>query len=106
MYAAGTTLSPAAVQTVKLAPASATSGSRVATYDRASADYLFVKEKYPRSIFETGIDFAGGTAPNRSLTTDESTYLFDPSSVSTLDFPTSLRFNLPHSPETPPPTSS
>jgi len=45
-----------------------------------------VKEKDPSSIFETGIDFAAGTATNGSPTTDESIDLFDPSRVSTLDF--------------------
>ena len=85
-YAAGTTLNRADVQTVKLGTSIGNIGLEGGTYDPASADYLFVKEKDPRSIFETGIDFAGGTATNGSPTTDESTDLFDPSSVSTLDF--------------------
>jgi uncharacterized protein YjiK len=56
------------------------------TFDSATGHYIFVKEKEPRSIFETAIDFVAGTATNGSATADESTDLFSPSLVGTLDF--------------------
>jgi uncharacterized protein YjiK len=85
-YVAGSTLHRADVQTVKLGTTIGNIGLEGVTYDPATGHYIFVKEKEPRSIFETGIDFAAGTATNGSPTTDESANLFDPSLVSTLDF--------------------
>ncbi len=85
-YVAGATLQRADVQTVKLGTTIGNIGLEGVTYDPSTGDYIFVKEKEPRSIFETGIDFAAGTATNGSPTTDESTDLFDPSLVNTLDF--------------------
>ena len=85
-YVAGATLHRADVQTVKLGTTIGNIGLEGVTYDPKTGHYIFVKEKEPRSIFETGIDFAAGTATNGSPTTDESTNLFDPSLVSTLDF--------------------
>jgi uncharacterized protein YjiK len=85
-YVAGATLQRADVQTVKLGTTIGNIGLEGVTYDPSTGDYIFVKEKEPRSIFETGIDFAAGTATNGSPTTDESTNLFDPSLVHTLDF--------------------
>ncbi len=85
-YVAGATLTRAEVQTVKLGTTIGNIGLEGATYDPLTGHYIFVKEKDPRSIFETGIDFAAGTATNGSPSTDESTDLFDPSLVSTLDF--------------------
>ncbi len=74
------------VQTVKLGTTIGNIGLEGVTFDPKTGHYIFVKEKEPRSIFETGIDFAAGTATNGSPTTDESINLFDPSLVSTLDF--------------------
>ena len=45
--------------------------------------FILVKEKQPESIFQTGIDWAAGTATNGSPTTDESVNLFDPALVGT-----------------------
>ena len=41
-----------------------------------------VKEAQPQGIFQTGIDFAAGTATNGSPTTENSTNLFDPALMS------------------------
>ena len=85
-YVAGSTLQRADVQTVKLGTTIGNIGLEGVTWDPKTGHYIFVKEKDPRSIFETGIDFTAGTATNGSPTTDESTDLFSPSLVSTLDF--------------------
>lgn len=85
-YVAGATLHRADVQTVKLGTTIGNIGLEGVTWDPKTGHYIFVKEKDPRSIFETGIDFAAGTATNGSPTTDESIDLFDPSLLSTLDF--------------------
>jgi uncharacterized protein YjiK len=85
-YVAGATLHRADVQTVKLGTTIGNIGLEGVTFDPATGHYIFVKEKEPRSIFETGIDFAAGTATNGSATTDESIDLFSPSLVRTLDF--------------------
>ena len=85
-YVPGATLHRSDVQTVKLGTTIGNIGLEGVTYDPKTGHYIFVKEKDPRSIFETGIDFAAGTATNGSPTTDESIDLFDPSRVSTLDF--------------------
>ena len=71
-YVAGATLHRADVQTVKLGTTIGNIGLEGVTYDPTTGHYIFVKEKEPRSIFETGIDFAAGTATNGSPTTDES----------------------------------
>src|SRR4029077_19314501 len=85
-YVAGATLHRADVQTVKLGTTIGNIGLEGVSYDPATGHFIFVKEKDPRSIFETGIDFAAGSASNGSPTTDESVDLFSPSLVSTLDF--------------------
>ncbi len=85
-YVAGATLHRVDVQTVKLGTTIGNIGLEGVTWDPKTGHYIFVKEKAPRSIFETGIDFAAGTATNGSPTTDESIDLFDPALVSTLDF--------------------
>jgi uncharacterized protein YjiK len=85
-YHAGTTLHRTDAQTVKLGTTIGNIGLEGVTYDPPSGNYVFVKEKEPESIFLTAIDFAAGTATNGSPTADESTNLFDPSLVNTLDF--------------------
>jgi uncharacterized protein YjiK len=85
-YVAGTTLHRTDVQTVKLGTTIGNIGLEGVTWDPKTGHYIFVKEKEPRGIFETAIDFAAGTASNGSPTTDESTNLFDPALVDTLDF--------------------
>ncbi|MFI5311801.1 MAG: SdiA-regulated domain-containing protein [Gemmatimonadales bacterium] len=85
-YVAGATLHRADAQTVKLGTTIGNIGLEGVTWDPKTGHYILVKEKDPRSIFETGIDWAAGTATNGSPTTDESIDLFDPSLVSTIDF--------------------
>jgi uncharacterized protein YjiK len=85
-YVAGATLHRSDAQTVKLGTTIGNIGIEGVTYDPKTGDYIFVKEKEPRGIFESSIDFAAGTASNGSPTTDESVNLFDPALVSTLDF--------------------
>ena len=43
------------------------------TRDPQTSGFVVVKEKDPESIFQTGIDFAAGTAANSSVTTASST---------------------------------
>jgi uncharacterized protein YjiK len=85
-YVPGATLHRTDAQTVKLGTTIGNIGLEGVTWDPKTGDYIFVKEKDPRSIFESAIDFAAGTASNGSPTTDESVDLFDPNLVSTLDF--------------------
>jgi uncharacterized protein YjiK len=85
-YVAGKTLQRADVQTVKLGTTIGNIGLEGVTWDPESGQYIFIKEKDPRGIFQTGIDWAAGTATNGSPTTDESVNLFDPALVSTIDF--------------------
>src|SRR4029077_5147679 len=84
-YVAGATLHRTDVQTVKLGTNIGNIGLEGVTFDPKTGHYIFAKEKDPRSIFETGIDFVAGTATNGSPTTDESIDLFDPALLSTLD---------------------
>lgn len=77
-YAAGTTLSAGSVRTVKLGTTVGNIGLEGVTRDPATGGYIFVKEMTPQGIFQTGIDFAAGTATNGSATTVNSTNLFDP----------------------------
>jgi len=65
-YHAGTTLHRADVQTVKLGTTIGNIGLEGVTYDPLTGHYIFVKEKDPRSIFGTAIDFAAGSASNGS----------------------------------------
>ena len=85
-YVAGGTLHRADAKTVKLGTTIGNIGLEGVTFDPVSGHYIFVKEKDPRAIFDTSIDFAAGTASNGSPATLESMNLFDPALVSTLDF--------------------
>jgi uncharacterized protein YjiK len=89
-YVAGGTLTRADVQTVRLGTTIGNIGIEGITYDpqtsaAGSPGFVAVKEKEPEGIFQTNIDFAGGTATNGSETTDESANLFDPSLIGTTD---------------------
>jgi hypothetical protein len=48
-----------------------------ARYDPLTAGFIAVKETSPEGIFQTGIDFAAGTATNGSPSTENSVNLFD-----------------------------
>jgi uncharacterized protein YjiK len=56
------------------------------TYDPQTSGFILAKETQPLGIFQTGIDFAAGTATNGSPTTDESANLFDPALAGVADF--------------------
>ncbi len=84
-YAAGTTLTRAAAQTVTLGTFAPNIGLEGLSYDPLTGGFIFVKEIQPQGIFQTGIDFAAGTATNGSPTTENSVNLFDPSLLNVLD---------------------
>ncbi len=85
-YVPGGTLTRAAAKTVKLGTTIGNIGLEGVTNDPISGGYIFVKEIEPKGIFQTGIDWEAGTATNGSPTTTESTNLFNPSLVPTIDF--------------------
>ena len=65
---------------------SATWASRASPTTRRRADSSRVKESEPQGIFQTGVDFAAGTATNGSPTTENSINLFDPALAGLPDF--------------------
>ncbi|MDP5239663.1 SdiA-regulated domain-containing protein [Uliginosibacterium sp. 31-16] len=77
-YTGGTTLDPANAKTVKLGTTIGNVGLEGVSYDPVSNGFIFVKEKTPLGIFQSGIDFAAGTATNGSPTTTDSSNLFSP----------------------------
>jgi uncharacterized protein YjiK len=77
-YVAGTTLSRANTQTVKIGTFVPNTGTEGLSYDPLTNGYIALKEITPIGIFQTGVDFAAGTATNGSATTENSTNLFDP----------------------------
>jgi uncharacterized protein YjiK len=77
-YAAGTTLTRAQTQTVKLGTTIGNVGLEGVANDPYSSGFVLVKEKQPESIFQTSVDWSAGTASNGSPTTDESSNMFDP----------------------------
>ncbi len=85
-YAPGTTLARAAAQTVKLGTTVGNIGLEGLSYDPQTSGYIVVKETQPLGIFQTGIDFAAGTATNGSPTTENSINLFDPVLAGVSDF--------------------
>ena len=84
-YNAGTTLTRSMTQTVKLGTYVDNIGIEGLSYDPQTAGYICVKEKSPEGIFQTGIDFAAGTATNGSPTTVNSVNLCDPALANVLD---------------------
>lgn len=85
-YVPGTTLTKSDVQTVKLGTTVGNIGIEGISYDPQTSGFIAVKETQPEGIFQTGIDFAAGTATNGSPTTVNSTNLFDPAKANLLDF--------------------
>ncbi len=84
-YVAGITLNRAATQTVKLGTFSPNEGTEGLSYDPQTSGYICLKEINPIGIFQTGVDFALGTATNGSPTTANSINLFDPSLLGMTD---------------------
>ena len=85
-YTADTILTGADVQTVKLGTTIGNIGIEGISYDPLTSGFIVVKESGPLGIFQTGIDFAAGTASNGSPTTVNSLNLFDPALANLLDF--------------------
>jgi uncharacterized protein YjiK/phosphodiesterase/alkaline phosphatase D-like protein len=85
-YVAGGTLHKTDVQTVKLGTTIGNVGLEGLSYDPLTGGYIFVKEKDPESIYQTGIDFVAGTATNGSPTATSSTDLFNPALANLADF--------------------
>jgi predicted extracellular nuclease/uncharacterized protein YjiK/Ca2+-binding RTX toxin-like protein len=85
-YVPGTTLTKSNVQTVKLGTTVGNIGIEGISYDPLTNGYVAVKEISPEGIFQTGIDFAAGTATNGSPTTVNSTDLFNPALAGLADF--------------------
>jgi len=76
-YAAGTTLTRAAAQTVDIGTFDDNTGTEGLSWDPQTSGFIVLKEKTPIGVFQTGVDFAAGTATNGSPTTVNSTNLFD-----------------------------
>lgn len=85
-YAAGATLTRGDVQTVKLGTFVDNTGTEDITFDPVTGGFIAIKEISPLGIFQTGIDFAAGTATNGSAATVNSTDLFDPALAGMTDF--------------------
>ena len=77
-YAAGTTLTRANTQTVKIGTFVPNTGTEGLCYDPITGGFICLKEIDPIGIFQTNVDFAAGTATNGSATTVNSVNLFDP----------------------------
>ncbi|MCX6840025.1 MAG: lamin tail domain-containing protein [Verrucomicrobia bacterium] len=84
-YAAGTTLSRSGAQTVKIGTFVDNTGTEGLSWDPQTGGFICLKELTPIGIFQTGVDFAAGTATNGSPTTVNSTNLFDPALLGMTD---------------------
>ncbi|WP_265594706.1 lamin tail domain-containing protein [Haloferula sp. BvORR071] len=84
-YDAGTTLTRAGTQTVKLGTFNDNLGTEGVSYDRQNGGFIALKEMSPIGIFATDVDFAAGTATNGSPTTENSVDLFDPALLGLTD---------------------
>ena len=84
-YAAGTTLTRANAQTVKIGTFSDNEGTEGLCYDPQSGGFVVLKEINPMGIFGTQVDFAAGTATNGSASTVNSANLFDPALLGMTD---------------------
>jgi uncharacterized protein YjiK len=76
-YVAGTTISRADTQTVKIGTFDDNTGTEGLSWDPITNGFIVLKEKNPIGVFQTGIDFAAGTATNGSPTAANSVNLFD-----------------------------
>jgi uncharacterized protein YjiK len=95
-YAAGTTLTRAAAQTVKLGTTIGNVGLEGVSYDPQTSGFIFTKELDPMGLFQTTIDFAAGTASNGSAATVNPTNLFNPALANLEDMSDVFAFsNLP-----------
>lgn len=84
-YVAGGTLTRSNSQTVKLGTFVNNIGTEGLSFDPITNGYIVLKEITPMGIFQTGVDFAAGTATNGSATTVNSINLFDPTLLNVTD---------------------
>jgi uncharacterized protein YjiK len=84
-YVAGGTLTRSNTQTVKLGTFVNNIGTEGLSFDPITNGYIVLKEISPMGIFQTGVDFAAGTATNGSPTTVDSINLFDPALLPVTD---------------------
>ena len=88
-YTPGTTLNYSDAQHVKLGTTVGNIGLEGIAYDPltsgATPGFVVAKEKQPIGVFQTNVDFVNGTATNGSVTTVNSTNLFDPTLTGLLD---------------------
>ena len=84
-YVAGGILTRADAKTVKLGTFVQNIGIEGISFDPFTGGFICAKEKDPIGIFQTGIDFANGTATNGSPTTENSVNLFDPALLGVID---------------------
>ena len=84
-YVAGGTLTRSNAQTVKLGTFVNNIGTEGLSFDPITNGYIVLKEITPMGIFQTGVDFAAGTATNGSATTENSINLFDPALLNVTD---------------------
>jgi uncharacterized protein YjiK/2',3'-cyclic-nucleotide 2'-phosphodiesterase (5'-nucleotidase family) len=84
-YAAGTTLTRAQTQSVKIGTFVDNTGTEGLSYDPLTSGFVVLKEISPIGIFQTTVDFAAGTASNGSATTVNSTDLFSPALLGMTD---------------------
>lgn len=80
-YTPNTTLNPATASAVKLGTTVGNIGLEGVTYDRASGDYIFVKEKTPMGVFQSTADFVTHQASNGGPGVDNPQNLFDPALI-------------------------
>jgi len=85
-YVAGTALTPAGVNVVKLGKTTTTHGLEGISYDPLTSGFILVREKGPLGIFQAAIDFETRTASNGSPETENSTNLFAPNRAGVADF--------------------
>lgn len=85
-YTANTTLNRAGTQTVDLGTFVDNTGLEGLSYDPLTGGFVVVKEISPEGIYQTGVDFASGTATNGSSSTVNSINLFDPALANLSDF--------------------
>jgi uncharacterized protein YjiK len=89
-YVAGTTLSRSGAQTVDLGSFVDNTGTEGLSYDpqtnsAPNLGFICLNEISPRGIFQTGVDFAAGTATNGPPASESSGNLFNPSLLGMTD---------------------
>lgn len=96
-YAAGTTLTRAAAQTVDLGPFDDNTGTEGLSWDPPASNFVVLKEKSPIGVFLAGVDFTAGTTTNTPpLIGNESSNLFNTTLLGMTDVADVFAFtNLP-----------